>query len=380
MAGCVPTGVPQASYKEIVMTNFSEREDMYKYILESKDAVRHIIADRQRILKAGLEYLGASEVEQIYLIGSGTSYHANLASKNLMEKVLGMKVFVSYPLPFKDNEMIFNHHTLVMGSSHGGQSSSTIGGLDKARELRLKTMASTATVESEITKHADVTIYCEIGEENAGPKTKGYFGAMATNMLFALEAAEVKGKITRTEKEAYIERMQTASDNIPVLAEKAVSWYEKNKAELVKARRLVIIGYQNNIPTMMEGTLKILEAVRYGVTGYEMEEFMHGIYHLINNDCFVFYIGAKGQYYERMVQLKKYFEGHTEHNFMFTSDTTIDDGRNFTASFIDDVEFSQFEYIVPLQVVARKLSADLGINCNIPSDPDFHRKMGSYRF
>jgi glucosamine 6-phosphate synthetase-like amidotransferase/phosphosugar isomerase protein len=94
----------------------------------------------------------------------------------------------------------------------------------------------------------------------------------------------------------------------------------------------------------------------------------------------VLYIGAAGQYYKRMVELKKYFEGHTEHNFIFTADKSMDNGKNFIGNFVDDVEFSQLEYIVPLQVIARKLSADMGINCNIPKDPDFHRKMGSYRF
>ncbi|MDR2054173.1 MAG: hypothetical protein LBP80_12230 [Treponema sp.] len=54
--------------------------------------------------------------------------------------------------------------------------------------------------------------------------------------------------------------------------------------------------------------------------------------------------------------------------------------KNFIAPFVDDEDFSFLEYIVPLQVTARRLSADLGINCNISSDPDFHRKMGSYIF
>ena len=99
--------------------------DMYQYILESKKAVRNIISNHEEIFHDAIEYFFNGNYEQIYVIGSGTSYHAALAAKNLMEKVLQMKVFASYPIVFKD-ERIFNKNTLVMGLSHAGMSASTI--------------------------------------------------------------------------------------------------------------------------------------------------------------------------------------------------------------------------------------------------------------
>ena len=59
---------------------------------------------------------------------------------------------------------------------------------------------------------------------------------------------------------------------------------------------------------MMEGTLKICEAVRYSVQGFELEEFMHGIYHCIDEDTYMLYVCSKGQYYDRILRLKRYFE------------------------------------------------------------------------
>jgi glucosamine 6-phosphate synthetase-like amidotransferase/phosphosugar isomerase protein len=361
------------------MNDCQKQPDMYDYILETKDVIRTIINNRGDILKKGLNYFLAHDIEQIYMIGSGTSYHAAYAVKRFMEKILRMPVRVSYPMIFKDVEEIFNKKTLIIGSSHAGLSSSTIAGLDKAREGGLKTIASTAVHNSEIINHADEIIYCELGEEDAGPKTKGYFCAAVTHILFALAVAVQKGTITGPEEQVYIDRIQQTTDNMSNIAEKANEWYKIQANELREARRIVIIGYENNIATYMEGTLKILEAVRYSVTGYEMEEFMHGIYHSIWDDSFMFYLGAKGQYYPRLLKLIKYFEDRTKHNFLFSADVTQQNGKNFIVPFVDDKDFSFLEYIVPLQVIARRLSADLGINCNIPSDPDFHRKMGSYR-
>ena len=124
-----------------------------------------------------------------------------------------------------------------------------------------------------------------------------------------------------------------------------------------------------------------MEAVRYSVTGYELEEFMHGIYHAIDQDTYIIYLGSKGKHFERMVRMMKYFaEERGAHNYMITSNPDIEEGKNFVYPFVNSEYFASMEYVVPMQVLARKLSLDLGIDCNIPSDPQFHKKMGSYTY
>ena len=54
-----------------------------------------------------------------------------------------------------------------------------------------------------------------------------------------------------------------------------------------------MLGYESCMSAMLEGTLKILEAVRYSVVGYEMEEFMHGVYHSIDQDTYLLYLGVR---------------------------------------------------------------------------------------
>lgn len=351
--------------------------DMYEYILESKEAVRNIVFNHESIFKNAVSYFLKNEIEQIYIIGSGTSYHSAVAAKPLIEKVLQMKVFVSYPTVFKD-ELIFNPKTLVIGISHAGMSASTISGLDKARNIGLSTISITAERGAPVVQHSEANIYIEIGEENAGPKTKGYIGSIVTLMIFGLKAALEKGKITLNEFDDYLKRIMVSSDAIPEIAEATSKWYIKNKEELSACRRIYIIGYDNCLSDMLEGTLKVCEAVRYSVQGFELEEFMHGIYHCIDKDTYMFYICSKGQYFERIKTLKKYFESErTEHNFLITHEET-ENKKDVVFSFTDDFEFAVLQYIVPLQVLARKLSLDLGIDCNISSDPQFHFKMKSY--
>lgn len=355
--------------------------DMYDYILESREAVRSIIANQERIFTGALEYCRKKNIEQIYLLGSGTSYHASAAAESVVEEKLGIKLFTRYPMEFVDNENIFNSNTLVIGISHAGRSSGTIQALDKARRLGLLTIAMTAEPASPITEHGDRSVIIEIGEELAGPKTKGFIGSIATIVMLGLKMAVQNGKITEDEKDELAKRMADSSDHIPGIAKSACEWYKRNAEDLKKCRRLIVLGCESCMSAMLEGTLKILEAVRCSVTGYELEEFMHGVYHSIDADTYLLYLGYSGKHYERMIRMMDYLGSEKgSHNYLITSEQGQDKRENFVYPFDNDPYFASMEYVVPLQVLARKLSQDLGIDCNISSDPEFHKKMESYLY
>jgi glucosamine 6-phosphate synthetase-like amidotransferase/phosphosugar isomerase protein len=356
--------------------------DMYDYILESKEAVRNIVANREQIFAGALAYLEGKIIDQIYILGSGTSYHSAVAAKKLAEDILDRKVINMYPMEFVDNEKVFNDNTLVIGISHAGRSSSTIAALDKARKLGLYTISMTAEKDRPITEHADANVYIEIGDEFAGPKTKGFIGSIATIQILAMMYAKQLGNTDEKTIESLCAQMLETTDQIPDIAAKAWDWYKANKADLLKCRRLIVLGYDACMASMLEGTLKILEAVRYSVTGYELEEFMHGVYHSIDENTYMLYLGMKGRHYDRMRRMKTYFANERNaHNYEVTSETGLgDDARNFVYPFRNHEYFAAMEYVIPCQVIARKLSLDLGIDCNISSDPDFHKKMGSYTY
>ena len=355
--------------------------DMYDYILESKAAVRNIVDHQDPIFKEALAYLKDKPIEQIYILGSGTSYHASVAAKNVVEDALGIKVINMYPMEFVDNERVFNTKTLVVGISHAGRSSSTIKALDKARSLGLMTIAMTAERDRPIVDHGETSVYIEIGDEFAGPKTKGYIGSIATIALLGLKLAVQQGKLTEGEKAELEKRMLDTADQIPDIAEKAWQWYKDNAEELKKCRRLLVLGYESCMSAMLEGTLKILEAVRYSVTGYELEEFMHGVYHSIDKDTYMLYLGYTGKHYDRMIHMRDYFvQQRGAKGYVVTSDPGQTGKENFVYPFKNDPYFASMEYVVPLQVIARKLSLDLGIDCNLSSDPDFNKNMGSYSY
>lgn len=352
---------------------------MYDYIGETPEVLKQIILNSKKITYDFVEKYKNVEIDQIYVVGSGTSYHSGLAAKTFLEEVLNIKVFIQYPIIFKNQEKIFNKNTLVIGISQGGQSFSTVYGLDYAKEVGLNTAAISANTQARIFEHADVSVNLAVGEELCGAKTKGYSGTICTLMMIGLELALAKGVVIPQKYEEYLGRMYKVIDNLPNIMSHATEWYDRIRGDFLSTKRVIVIGHNENYANALEGALKILETVRQAVSGYELEEFIHGIYNSINPDTHIFYIGSKGQYKERALLLKETMKDMTPYHYFIGSPNSNykPSEKDLIADFVDDPFFSVWEYIQPLQVVAALAPVELGINPDIPADPKFHQKMGS---
>jgi glucoselysine-6-phosphate deglycase len=351
---------------------------MLEYIYETPVALKRILEDRKKITRPFIVEFLNRKITGIQIIGSGTSFHGGYAAQGFLEKILKIPVCASYPIPFKDTKISINEKTIVIGISQGGESLSTVHGVDYAKSKGCYTVALTANDESfRLSEHADMTILLSCGSEYAGPKTKGYQSTILILVLLGIELALEQRKISSAEYDDIINRLNKTIDNQLHVINSSKEWYARNRDELIKCHRIILVGYEANYANVLEGRLKIQEAVRYGVEGYELEEFMHGIYHSIDKDVFLFYLASKGNYTERIIKLEKFLSDYTDHSFLIGNIKKGDDLKTLDADFVDDYDFSIFEYILPLQCVAYYLSKDLGINPNISKIANFHYLMGS---
>lgn len=357
------------------------KSKMFDYICETPTVLTDIINRREEITKDFVRYFKNVEIAQIYVVGSGTSYHAGLAAKLYLEELLGIKVFNMYPTQFAREEKVFNKNTLVIGMSQGGQSLSTVEGLDSARERQLHTAAVSANPSALIFEHADTSTKIEVGNETCGAKTKGYAGTTVTLMMMLTELAIAKGMVTEEKAARYRERMFQVIENLGKVTKASVEWYTRIKDEFLPAKRVIVVGYDGMYCDVLEGALKILETVRQGVTGYDIEEFFHGIYNSITDSTHIFYLASRGDYKPRTMKLVEILSEWTSHNYLIASPdgVGVQSDKNLIVEFVEDPIFSCWEYIIPLQVVACIASQDLGINPDIPKDPEFHKRIGSKR-
>jgi glucosamine 6-phosphate synthetase-like amidotransferase/phosphosugar isomerase protein len=353
--------------------------NMYKYICETTDTLTHVINNRQNITRKFVDYYKDKTINQVYLVGSGSSYHAAVAAKLFLEEALGIKVYTMYPTHLSRNEHIFDKNTLVVGISQGGQSLSTVEGLDSAKDRGLYTAALSENTTALIFEHANTSTLLDIGNEKAGPKTKGYSATIITLMLMFSELSKAKGKLSVDQEREYIIRMEKVINNINPIIEASTAWYERIRNEIVSAKRIIVVGYDGLYADVLEGALKVLETMRESVVGYDIEEFFHGIYNSITENVHIIYLAPKGDYKLRTVKLIEILSEWTSHNYLIASKENIDvvDNKYLLCDFVDDPLFSSWEYIIPLQVLACFGADDKGINPDIPKDPQFHKRIGS---
>ena len=214
----------------------AEGYDIYNYILESAEAVGKLIKDADEVMKDSLDYLKDKELRRVVVLGSGTSYHGVLGAKISMADSLGIPVESMYPIDFKDNEIVKQDGTLVIGVSQAGRSTSTIEALKKAKQLGYFTIAVTSEKDTPVAGNADVWMELYAGEELSGPKTKGFIVTIAQMAYFAVKLANSRGTASAEDVAKVANRLVSSSKNIPDIAEKSKKFIEDNIEELSSAK------------------------------------------------------------------------------------------------------------------------------------------------
>ena len=269
-------------------------KDMYDYIMETPEAIREVIEKSKRNNEDCIQYVKNKKIGHIYLVASGTSYSAALSCINPIEKLMNIPVYAVYAMEFVDNTDIVEDNALVIGISQAGQSSSTIQALDKAKEMGCLTLACSAQKDVPITAHADSFLKIEV-EEDIGPKTKGYYCSVIAILMLFLE-------LSKENSEKWTSRILNTIDLIPNIAKATKQWYTSEKDSLKEFKNIIVIGYDKCIPAAIEGALKILETVQCCVRYYELEEFMHGIYHGIDKSTLILALGNQSRHLDRMIR------------------------------------------------------------------------------
>lgn len=345
------------------------------YIYDTPEILKRILAERNQILEQALRLLKGKTISDIYLTGSGSSYHSAVAARKFMQKVLGIRVHAVYPVPFLEELDYLEKDAVIIGISQQGTSVASIRLLDEAAKRGFATISVTGEYKTELTKHSDANIYVECGYEDAGATTKGYTATVLTFLLFAVGLAMRQGILTADTAKAYYSRLYAVFTHMPEVISAAEKWYEQIQDELSACRNLVILSYGNQKATMLEGVLKFSETCRFPVRGYEAEEFMHGMYNAVDSSMSFLYLAEPGAYKERMMRLYHYYGQQGCRQYGIGLET--EDCRNLAADFTEETDFLMLEYILVIQILFVRLSKTLGIDLNLPKDPDFHKMMNS---
>lgn len=272
---------------------------MLKEIFEQPRAVRDTVQGRVS-LDTGKVYLDAMDISEeefravssIKIAACGTSWHAGLAGKYMLEKLARVPVDVDYASEFRYRDPVLSPDDLLIVISQSGETADTIAALRKAKAAGCKVLAICNVEGSMITREADGTILTHAGPEIGVASTKAFTSQMVALYLFALYLGDVRGKLGEDEKKKLAQDLAELPLKIEQILNDADSIEELSK-ELFRVQDFLYLGRGINFPVALEGALKLKEISYIHAEGYPAGEMKHGPNALIDEKLPVVIINTR---------------------------------------------------------------------------------------
>ena len=351
------------------------QSELYQNIMGEPEVLTDVLQNR----KAYFEALGRKykDVQRIYVVGSGPSFHCGLSVRRFMEELSGVEVTASYPSVFMEETKLTGEKALCVGISQSGRSAITVQALERCRQQGYFTAAVSSNKPSAITEAAEDYIPLIVGIERSA-STKGYVTSMLTLILLAMEIGLAAGRIDEACEHQIVSRFERHIANFPALVQASEAWIARNEADFLSMVRVSVMGYEVNYGTALEGALKLLEAVRVMVAGYDFEEWLHGAYNALSPESFLFVCRHEGHgtYAPRVGKLQAIVSPFTPHVYVIGAEDG-EDPRNLCLPISGDEMLAPFEYIIPFQMMIALLPEKKGINADRVLIPNFHTEVGS---
>ena len=345
-----------------------------QYLKETPAQLRKIIAGSQELF----ENIAEQGYTQVIVVGSGTSFHSGTQMAQLMRKRSGIRVASYYPFQVTPELLRnSNRHCLFVGISQGGSSLSTYDAMNLAKKAGCTVATMCGEKDTYLDSIADEIFTVNIGEEKAGARTKGYY---ATKMNLLLLAEYIGIGNHTVDQQQFDQDMQAIDSVLDVFLEalkRAVHWVTENRERLSKADNIRIVGPASLYGDTLESALKLLETCQVPVTGYEFDEFVHGIYNAVDEKSTIFIMDNGTE--KRIKKIREVLGQWTDKIYTvdFSQEKRVD---RFGYGVTVVPEFETFICPLVFQVMAALVPELKGIDPTQPKDPEFHQKLNSKKF
>jgi glucosamine--fructose-6-phosphate aminotransferase (isomerizing) len=297
----------QVNWNPLMAEKGGYKHFMLKEIFEQPRAVIDTI--RGRLLEEkGDAVLGdvhldttfLKKLRRIHLIACGTSYHAALVGKFLIEEFCRIPVEADIGSEFRYRNPIIEEDHLLVAISQSGETADTLAALREAKRKGAMTLAICNVVESSLAREADHVLYTHAGPEIGVASTKTFVTQLVILFLLGLRMGRELGHLSSEAGKTLIEELV----RVPHLMEemlKASHEVAKIARKYLHARDFLYIGRGINYPIALEGALKLKEISYVHAEGYPAGEMKHGPIALIDRDMPVVVLATKNDVYEKVI-------------------------------------------------------------------------------
>jgi len=238
--------------------------------------------------------------EKIFIVACGTSWHASLVGKFMIEQNCRVPVEVDIASEFRYRNPIVNDKTLTIVVSQSGETADTLAALREARGKGGKVVCVCNVVESSIARESDGIIYTHAGPEIGVASTKAFTTQLVALFLFTLHLGRVRGIITPEVCRSLVEDLLT----LPRLVEEILQLdavIEELSKDYFQATDFLYLGRGNQYPVALEGALKLKEISYIHAEGYPAGEMKHGPIALIDEKLPVVVVVPQNETAEKVI-------------------------------------------------------------------------------
>lgn len=278
---------------------------MLKEIFEQPETLRDCI--RGRIHKGKVILSGVDDnkdkflnAQRIVIVACGTSWHASLLGKHLIQEMCRIPVEVEYASEFRYSNPVLNERDVVIAVSQSGETADTLAAIKIARSMGAFVYGVSNVVGSSIPRETDSGTYIHVGPEIGVASTKAFTGQVAVFTILALAIAQLKGTLPADK----IAELASGVAALPKLVKEVLKLDTKiRELSLIYtyARNFLYLGRGYSYPVALEGALKLKEISYIHAEGYPAAEMKHGPIALIDAEMPTVIIAPRDQLYEKIV-------------------------------------------------------------------------------
>lgn len=371
----LPHKIETLPWEPVALSKMGYKHFMLKEIHEQPDVVRNVLSGKLRAIDEDiilneviLNKDSLKNLNRIQIVACGTSMHAAMVGKYIIEELCGIAVDVEPSSEYIYRKTVGDKNTLVIGVSQSGETADTITAVRQAKARGSHILIVTNRPDSTMAREADSLVPVNAGIEVSVAATKSYMAQVISFYLLAIYIAEIKESCEKST----LENIKRELILLPQKLEKVLSHKEDVQAcarKFANSKDFIFIARGINFPTALEGALKLKEISYINATGYTAGELKHGPIAMLDESMPVLAILMKGKVYDKILSNAEEAKARNARMIALTNseDSKLNDLFESIIRIPDvDETLSPALGIVPLQLLAYYIAEFLGKDVDQP--------------
>lgn len=372
-----PVMVEKQGFRHFMVKEIYEQPGVVRTLLEAYVNDSWNSSESSGPINLGLPDSVYADLSQIQIVACGTSWHASLIGKYLLEQLAGIPTTVQYASEYRYAPPPLTPNTLMIGVTQSGETADTLAALTmekerragKSSEYKARLLGITNRLDSSIAALADHVIDTQAGIEIGVAATKTFIAQLLAFYSLALDLAYRRQTISPTQIEKILDGLRQLPAQIELILESQERYIQELTHDFTETQDFIFIGRGINFPIALEGALKLKEISYIHAEGYPAGELKHGPIALLDTKVPVVAIAMPGSVYEKTLSNAQEAKARDSRLIGVTPMHNAQAAEIFDdlipVPTVDEL-LSPVLTVIPLQLLAYHIAARRGLDVDQP--------------